>query len=208
METIRIIVADRGMFLASALEQALKEELVPEGQQALELIAHAVSAKELYPLAVEHPEAIVVLGPMLDDPFGVAGKLRELNETQKTIVLNIHVSPETLEIAIETGLAAQLPHNCSPQELIAVIRKVHGGEKVFAPDLLLRLLNESDYGRLTVLEIRIVRMLAQEKSRLEMARRLGIAIRTLDVYKKQIRAKLRVKTDIGVVLYGLRMGLV
>lgn len=62
--------------------------------------------------------------------------------------------------------------------------------------------------KLTPRELEILKLLAKEHTSKEIAEMLGISNSTIDGYRKRICMKLGVKTSIGAVVRGIKMGLI
>jgi two-component system, NarL family, invasion response regulator UvrY len=57
-------------------------------------------------------------------------------------------------------------------------------------------------------ELQFLQLLASEKSYKEIAQNMCVSLRTLDDYKKSLSEKIAVKTRTGLVLYGIKYGII
>ena len=63
-------------------------------------------------------------------------------------------------------------------------------------------------GHLSSREIEVVKLLAEDLSSKEVAARLGIAEKTVNFHRQQIKQRLDVKGIVGMVRYAIRHGMV
>jgi DNA-binding NarL/FixJ family response regulator len=77
--------------------------------------------------------------PILDGVQATERLTRELPDC-RVLALSTFDMDEYVVAALRAGAAGFLPKDVSPEELVAAIRTVHGGEAAVAPRLLTRLL--------------------------------------------------------------------
>lgn len=62
--------------------------------------------------------------------------------------------------------------------------------------------------KLTLREIEILRLIADEHSSTSIAAHLGISIRTVETHRKNLARKTGVKTAVGLLKFGIQAGII
>jgi len=117
----------------------------------------------------------------------------------------------------ELGASGYLLKNCEPDKVVAAIRTVCCGEVYLSNKLLRQLPGGCSLRRLSKLRCRpewlspreseIVSLIAMEHSSHEIVQTLGIQLTTLRTYRKRIREKLSVNSDVELTKFAIRNGL-
>jgi DNA-binding NarL/FixJ family response regulator len=116
---------------------------------------------------------------------------------------------------IRAGAKGYLLKNIEPGTLLPAIRTVMGGNRFYSNEIAQLLLEpvfvqpvEDKMSRLSRREKEVFRLFLEGLQSKEIAQQLRISIRTVDKHKEHIVSKLGVRNTLGLVLAGLRMGLV
>lgn len=134
------------------------------------------------------------------------------------VVLSMHSDEGYVMQALRNGARGYVLKCANREELIRAIREVAAGRRYIAPPLNEKLLHEyqahvgsgaqDSYERLTNRERQVLQLVAEGCSSIEIGRRLGIGVRTVDSHRAAIGRKLDLRTPLQFVQYAIRRGLV
>lgn len=147
------------------------------------------------------------------DGYDTAKVLRKEFPTIKVIVLSMFGDANTVVRMLKLGVRGYLTKNVEPAELLQAIEEVCKGNRYFSPivtQAAMEYLSTADGSsdRLTQKEEEIVKLIFQEKTSEEMAKKLAISKRTVDTMIANIMEKLQVNSRVGIVLVMLRNNIV
>jgi DNA-binding NarL/FixJ family response regulator len=209
---IRVLIADdhavvrRGLRTFLELQEDI--DVVGEAEDGEEAIAEAERAR---------PDVILLdlVMPRLDGVAAIRGIL-ERSPSTRVIVLTSFLDDDKLLPAVRAGAAAYLLKDVQPQDLVAAIRTVHGGESELHPAAAARVMAElADGGpqgdpraTLTPRELEVLELIARGRPNKLIARELGIAEKTVKTHVSNLLRKLGLTDRTQAALYAVREGLV
>jgi len=171
--------------------------------------------------AVEMVEPnVVLLGTdlVLKDPIRCEQLFRGEQVRSRLIVLSSNEDESSLEASIRAGAVGHLHGGLPPDDIVASVRRVQGGEVLFAPELLVGLLrrpsrtSEVSDAPLSAMpgprELEVLQALARGLSTQEIADSLQITTYTVRSHVRNVTAKLKVRTKLEAVMIALREGLI
>jgi DNA-binding NarL/FixJ family response regulator len=127
------------------------------------------------------------------------------------VMLSVYPESQFAVRAIRAGAGAYLNKGCSPDELLAAIRKVGAGGVFITPsiaELLARSVREDDsrppHETLSNREFQVLHLLAQGRTVSEIAARLALSANTISTYRSRIFDKLAVRGIVELVNYARR----
>lgn len=130
--------------------------------------------------------------------------IRTLPHPPRVIVLTIHADPAVARAAFDAGASGFVVKNADARELRHAIESVARGERFCSPAVPLDDLAAIAPSPLTVLterEREILTLVASGLTAKEICERLGIAERTVNFHKKNLKARLRVATTAEAVAW-------
>ena len=213
MKEVRILIADDHPIFRSGLKSVVEKEpgfvVVAEaddGAQALELIGK------------HQPDvAVIDLGMPEKDGFMVARELQNsrLAAAVKLIILTMHKDEMRFNQAIDLGVRGYLVKDSAAAEVVNCIKAVVSGKEYFSPSLSSYLLTrfrrvsspaaqQAGIGDLTLIERRVLYLLAQLKTNREISDRLGVSPRTVENHRARICAKLELQGAHALVKFALQ----
>ncbi len=205
MEQIRVgLIDDHRIF-----REALRLELlrVPD----LAVIGVAANASEALLLVEAMRPDVVVLDVGLPDATGseLAGRLLALAPNMKIVALSGYADRFFIESMLQAGAGAYVVKSAGVEDLVAAIRATLQGKTYLCADarMALRPPSAADSQTLTSREHAILRCIASGMRTSEIATMLGISGATVDTHRKNIKAKLGLRTIAELTLYALREGL-
>ena len=135
-------------------------------------------------------------------------RVREKFPNIKILALSMSGQGHLVDAMIsESNIAGYLLKTVNKEELLAAIRKIHGGGICFSEEVLLELTNfdevkkENDAAHLTLREIEIIQLIEKELTNKDIADKLFISERTVETHRKNIFRKTGVNTILGIVKY-------
>jgi DNA-binding NarL/FixJ family response regulator len=219
-ERVRILIVDDHVLFRVGIAQILSKE------SDLEVVAEAEDARSALEAALESSPNIVLMDLSLPQPGGIETTQRIKRELPSTsvIVLAVQEDEDALFDAIKAGAAAFVLKDISPNDLVAIIRRVSSGEylindKVFSqPAVASRVLKEfrelAVYGQeaqpifapLSPREVEILDNIAQGMTNKQVAYQLSISEQTVKNHMSSILRKLSVNDRTQAVVYAMRQG--
>jgi two-component system NarL family response regulator len=209
---IRVVLADdHRMF-----REALRMRLVVEPD--IDVVAEASSGAETLEAVARHLPDVLLLDIALPDIKGieVARILGRRFAGVKVVALSGYSDRQFVEEMLRAGAEAYVLKSAGADELIGAIRAVRGGGRFLSPELSGLLLppvpagDELSLPPISVLgrrEQQVLCLVADGRRSAEIAAQLGIATATVDVHRRNIKQKLRLRTTAELTRYAVREGL-
>lgn len=216
MASIKVLLVDDHVLVRagfrSLVEKLPQAEVVGEagdGLEALELI------KKLRP-------DVVLMDISMQGLNGIEATRRALkvHPTVKVVMLSVHTEEEYVVSALEAGARGYLVKHATPDLLAMAITAVCRGEVYLCPAIAKhvleralshihgRKLRERPLPRLTSRQIEILQLIAEGHSTKQIASRLKLSARTVNVHRYQLMKQLDVHESASLVRYAIRTGLV
>ena len=177
----------------------------PDGDGAIE------KARELAPdiLIMDFATAGVV-------GLEVIGRLAEKDIKSRVLLLVEQDDIEQMASALRAGAAGCLSKAARGAELIAAIRSVYRGESFIQPSLVAnlvsdyrsRILGQDKKEQLTPREKEVLQLVASGCSSRDIVEKLHISLKTVQVHRARIMAKLNIHNPADLIKYAIRQGLV
>jgi DNA-binding NarL/FixJ family response regulator len=147
----------------------------------------------------------------------VTRQLRYEAPLARVVVLTMQEEREYLHEARRAGARGYMLKDSSPSDLLRAIESVNGGDPFFTcggSGALLEELSREIRGQsgppepsLSPRESEVLSLLAAGLASREIARRLGLGVRTVETHRLNIRRKLGIPSMAGLVKYALDRGL-
>jgi len=202
----RLFVADDHTIFREGLRQMLAEEadfrIVGEATNGDELLA------QLGSLSCD----IVLLDLTMPGPSGIS-LLREVASSDKwrVVVLSMHEDDQYIVEALKAGAAGYVTKNSALDQLILAIRKVVKGELFVSAAASQSLIRQArapreplPHTRLTPREREVFDLLVLGRKMSDIARELGLSIKTASTHKTNLLNKMQAQTTADLVRYALR----
>jgi len=208
---IRIAIAEDHELVRKGYVSLLKDE------PTLNIIGDFANGQELLNF-LKHNFVDVIL---MDIEMPICNGVEALKLIQdkypriKTIMLSMHYSGDYITNCLALGAKGFLPKNCDIEHLVQAIEKVHTNG-FYIDDATAMLLLENVYQagnapkeekvELTAREIEILMLVCEGLLTKEIAIRLNISARTIEVHRKNIHFKLNVNNVAGLIKYAVQHG--
>ena len=207
MDKIRLILVDDHPFVRDGVRMRL------EATDDIRVVGEAGSVDEAMQLAAglggQDAPHIVMTDISMPGASGI--ELTALFQHHfpgiDVLVLSMHNSVEYVKRAIESGAKGYVLKDAPAQELVHAIRAVHAGESFFSPELRHYLEGFAVPGGasspLTPKESATLAWLACGYSNKQIARELGMSVRTVETHRLNLRRKLRITGQAELVKYAI-----
>ncbi|GGL59398.1 response regulator transcription factor [Planomonospora parontospora] len=192
---IRVLLAEDQHVVRGALVALLGLE------EDLEVVAAVESGDAVLPAALLHRPDVAVLDidmPGALDGLAAAGELRSRLPACRTLMLTAYGKPGHLRRALGARADGFLLKTAPPEELVAAIRAVAGGERVLDPSLAVTAWDLAD-NPLTPREVDVLRLVAEGIDAAEIAGRLFLSAGTVRNYITAIVTKLNARNRVDAV---------
>jgi DNA-binding NarL/FixJ family response regulator len=211
---IRVLLADDHALFRAGIHSLL------QNLDGIEIVAEASNGTEAVDLGKKHRPDVVLMDIMMPQLNGLdtAVRLAAISPQTRTIILSMSASEEYILQALRCGAAGYLLKNISPSELEQAIRAVARGETYLSSAIskhviaayLERVGGEAIglFERLTPRQREVLQMVAEGDSTKEIARKLNLSTKTVDMHRSQLMTALDIHDIAGLVRYAIRTGLI
>jgi two-component system NarL family response regulator len=218
---IRVLLVNEFPVLVETLDKLLSDQKkinILEASRGSELL---MLPPALLPRLVDDVEPDVVLINCTRgnaDWTNTIAALRDRPRPVKVAVVVMTSDPETLRPFINARADGCITADVSLAEYLRMIHRIHAGDVLFPPAVLMHLLTEGPRARpdpatnarsaLGSRELEVLETLATGLSTEEVAARLGITVHTVRTHLKNVLVKLHAHSKLEAVMIGLRFGLI
>ncbi len=186
VKDLKIIIADDHEFL----RKGLHDHLVSQGLNVVGMAADGTQALQL--IIDERPDVAIldIEMPYLSG-LSIADICRQKGLLTKVVILTLHKEPDFISQAKRLGISGYVLKEDASAEIIACLESLSKGETYFSDAIS----GQQDLGvdlisNLTPSEKKILKLIAETKSNLEIAEMLFISDRTVEKHRSNIVAKL------------------
>ena len=212
--TIRVLLAEDHTIVREGLRALL------DATEDLEVIGEVEDGRAAVDAVPRLRPDVVVMDLNMPKLNGVDAtrEIREQPDAPKVVILSMYDGEEYVRPAIRAGASGYLLKGSGLSDLVKAIRAVAGGEAFFSPAIAMILLRDSrgelgneppDPGDgLTKREREVLTLVGEGKSSPEIAKILGLSVKTIEGHRGRIMAKLECHNVAGLVRHAIRLGLV
>ncbi len=211
--TISILLADDHPIVRRGLQALLDAE--PD----LEVVGEAKDGLEALQAVERLQPDILVLDLMMPGLNGldVARQTGQRSPQTRVIVLSMYATEAYVLQALKNGAAGYVLKKSSPDELVLAIREVMSGRPFLSRSLSVhaiesyrqkaREMPEDPYDRLTNREREVLHLAAEGRTAPEIAERLCISPRTVEMHRRNMMQKLNLNSPADITRYALQRGI-
>lgn len=215
MDEIRVMLVEDHILVREGTRELLDQE------KDLHVVAEAGDGEEAVRLAAEHKPDVVIMDIAMPKLNGLEAtkRIKAMNPGTAVLVLTAYDDDQYIFAFLEVGAAGYLLKDVSTEDLIRAIREVHAGESVLHPAVARKVIDHFSHPsnakskqrngaleELTSREMEALTLAAKGMTNREIADRLTISVRTVQVHLSNIFSKLGVGSRTEAVLYALRQG--
>lgn len=206
MEKIKAIIVDDHPLI----RMGIKMELTSTDNICV--VGEASSGLELLKLLESTTPDIVLLDILMPEMSGIeaAKILKEKHSDIKILIISAESTEETITALIGLGVEGFISKNAKPNEIAKAITSIINGDNYYGDEfsnLLYKINNaklDENTIELTSRENEIVQLLCDGLSAKEIAAKLFITHRTVELHKENIFKKLGFRNSIELVKYAIK----
>ena len=210
-----IILAEDHQVVREALR------LLLETQADFKVIAEAGDGLEALALIEKFKPDILIVDMMMPGLLGleVARRTKQISPATKVIVLSMYDAESYVMEALKIGAVGYVLKKSSSQELVLAIRQALAGNFYLSPSLNERALEaymlrseasrgDDPYESLTDREREVLQLAAEGSSNPQIAEKLSISARTVEMHRGNLLKKLGLKSQTDLVKYAVKRGMI
>jgi DNA-binding NarL/FixJ family response regulator len=178
-------------------------------QQDMLLVAHAANAVEAVTEFRRHRPDITLMDLRLPGTNGTDALVAIRGESPRARIIMLTTSDceGDIQRALRAGASAYILKSMPKNELLGVIRSVHGGRRHIPPDVAARLAEHLGDDDLTTRELEVLRHIRDGYRNKQIADQLAISETTVNFHIKNLVDKLQANDRTHAVTIALRRGL-
>ncbi len=209
---IKVLLADDHSIVRAGLARIIEES------GDMMVVAEAADGREAIEMVQEKDPDVVVVDISMPglDGLEVADQLLSQHPELPIIILTMHEEEQYVLRAVEVGVMGYVTKRSAPEQLVAAIRKVHGGSRYLSDKavemLALRMArggqSQSPLDSLSTREMQVLRQLALGQTNREIAASYNISVKTVDTYRFRLLKKLNLRNNAELSLFAIQNHLI
>jgi DNA-binding NarL/FixJ family response regulator len=213
-DTLRVLLADDHPLFRDGLMSMLNSE------SDIEVIGQASNGEEAIRMAEQLQPDIILMDVSMPEKNGIEAT-REISRTSPHVgilILTMFEDDATVFSAMRAGARGYLLKGASKEEIVRALLAVGGGEAIFSAAIARRMMFYFDtimmqkpaaplFPELTEREREILEWIARGQQNAEIARKLGVALKTVRNHVSNILNKLQVVDRAQAILVAREAGL-
>jgi len=216
MERITVLLADDHMIVREGIRALL------EAEDDIEVVGEAETGRQAIQLVKRLRPAVVLMDIAMPLLNGLEATRRILKAVPATrvLILSAHGDDEYIRQVVLLGAAGYLIKETSADLLSRAIREVQKGNTFFSPSIANRLHSlslELPDGRgaikkkttaLSSREAEVLQLIAEGQANKQVARELGISVKTVEKHRQHLMSKLDLHDTAGLTRYAIAAGII
>lgn len=207
---ISVLIADDHQVYLDGLEMMLSKN------SELQVVGKAANGKELVQMEkILKPDVILTdIAMPLMDGIAATKAIIQSNPLAGVIALSTYSDETLVTDAFAAGARGYLVKNADNEEILQAIKTVYKGNKFYCKQTSLTLANliskknsrenSIEKYHLSQKEIEVIKLLCQGRSNKEVAQILGLSVRTVEGYRKDIYKKTGENGTAGIVVFAIQ----
>jgi len=209
----RILICDDHTLFVEGIKAMLRNE------SSLEIVGEARDGRQAVELVKELKPDLLLMDVSMPDMngFDATQRVQELDPNAKVLILTMHDEEELVSRCLEAGAAGYIIKDAPASQLLYAIEMVQKGERYLSPVVLKQVVAgyvknanvpQTSYDRLSPREREVLKLLAEGLSVKEVATRLNLSVKTVDVHKTNLMKKIDVHDRTELIKYAIRQKLI
>ena len=210
---ISVMICDDHTLFREGIKAILRTE------ESYEIVGEANDGRLAVDKVKELRPDVVLMDIAMPDlsGFEATRRVRETEPNVKVLMLTMHDDEELVARCLEAGAAGYIMKDAPASQLLYAIETVHKGERYLSPTVLRKVVAGymrnsqrpmTSYDRLSGREREILKLLAEGLSVKEIAARLNLSVKTVDVHKYNLMKKIDVHDRAELIKYAIQKRLI
>lgn len=211
--TIRVLVADDQSMVRAGFRMLLS------GEDGIEVVAEASTGAEAVAKAARYRPSVILMDIRMPELDGLEATRRILADdpAARVLILTTFDLDEYIYEALGAGASGFVLKDDPPEQLIAAVRTVAGGDALLSPGVTRRVIAQfarsprpappKEVDELTAREREILRLIARGLSNAEIGRELFISETTVKTHVTHVLSKLNLRDRVQAVVLAYETGL-
>jgi DNA-binding NarL/FixJ family response regulator len=214
---VSVLIADDQALVRAGFRAIL------ETQPDLKVVGEAVDGRDAVDLArLRRPDVVLmdIKMPSLDGLEATRRVVAEAGDATAVLILTTFDLDEYVYAALRAGASGFLLKDAPPEQLIAAVHTLAGGDALIAPAITKRLIEQfaraappsaasaAALEELTPRELEVLVLIARGRSNREIATELVLSEATVKTHVKRVLAKLAVRDRVHAVVLAYESGLI
>jgi len=187
-----------------------------EMHRDIAVVAEAEDAASGYQAFKDSKPDVIVIDISMPGRGGIdlVRQIRQWNSDARILIFTMHASATYAQKAFRAGARGYVTKSSPPDVLVSAIRSVFAGRPALCAEINAAIAtsrvcsNVSAVDELSPREFEILRLILDAKSTDEIAAAFNLSPKTVANYHYEIKSKLGVRSDIELVYFCMRQGLV
>jgi len=209
----KIVLADDHQIVRQGLRALL------EAEDDLAVVGEADTGLEALQLVERLQPHVLVLDIMMPELGGleVTHQIKQRSSQTEVVILSMYTNKAYVARALKNGAAAYVLKKSTASDLVKAVRAVAEGQTYLSPPLSntdvteyvqqLRDSSPDPMDLLTAREREVLHLVARGYTSTEVAERLFISPRTVEMHRANLMRKLELKTQVDLVHFALKKGI-
>jgi len=211
---MRIVLADDHQLVRAGLRSLLQS--FPD----VSVLAECGDGHEALVLVDRHQPDVLLLDITLPGLNGleVARRVPKLSPNTRVLILSMHAGAEYVAQALRAGVAGYLIKDSAVDELKVALDALQRGRNYLSTAISQSVVSgfldpagggaQSQLSVLTPRQREILQLIAEGHSTRDIAKRLGLSVKTVESHRSQLMDRLDIRDVSGLVRFAIRAGLV
>lgn len=212
MTLTRVVLADDHALVRAGIRKLL------ESLDRIDVVGETGDGAEVLALVAQHQPDLVLMDINMPILNGLDATLQVVKQWPKTriLIFSMYENEEYVNQALVNGAAGYLLKDAAPAELDTAIQTVMAGRVYLSPVVAQDLIGahvDSLRGErpaasaISPRQREVLQLVAQGQSTKEIARLLGLSVKTVETHRSRLMQQLDIHEVAGLVRYAMRVGL-
>ncbi len=211
---IRVIIADDHAIIREGLKNLFEKK-------GMDVIAVARNGREAIDFAMLYHPDVVMMDISMPDLNGVeaTAAIRKQVPGTKIIALSMHSNKKIIDKMLASGASGYILKEAAFDELYDAVKEVTKGNFYLPPSIAgmyvdsqgstLKLSGDKlKFKKISKKERQVLQLVAEGKKNKDIAKTLGVSIKTIESHRKNIMKKLNIFSIAGLTKFAIKEGIV